>query len=196
MPIRFDKRLNRYRAPSGQFISPERVRREIEKAVELVKTDMRAIGERLNRGEINLPQFQIEMTDALKAAHGLAASIGKGGRKQMTAKDWGAVGNDLKSQYKYLNRLAREIELGKVSPVQIANRAAAYGNGLRASFYRQTGENERDNGRTMAKRVVHSKEGCAECASWAAKGFVSIDEQPRIGGLICGSFCKCHLVYK
>lgn len=193
MPVSFDKKTNRYRAADGRFISPRRVRREVDKTVEIVRKDFRALGSALANKSISVVEFHIQMEKQLRIAHSLTAAIGRGGRKAMTAKDWGAVGNDLKKEYGYLNKFVRDIEQGKVSPARLEARAANYAAGLRSGYYNSMTKGELAAGKSLVRRVINSKEGCAECASYT--DFIPIDDMPGIGELECQNRCLCELEF-
>lgn len=195
MPITHNRKTNRFTI-GGKVYSPRDVRRQIDKLFEIVKSDMRGLGEALTTGGIDLSTFQILMAEKLRISHGLAASVGKGGREAMALSDWGKVGGGLKKQYGYLNNLARQIELGKVSDVQLINRAGAYSHGVRLAFYGLATVAEKANGAEYARRIINSKEGCPECATYADFGWIPVEEMPEIGSLICGVFCLCEVEFK
>ncbi len=194
--ITFDKSANRYRIPNGQFISRATVRREINKAVDKTSKMMRQVGKDFNAGKINLPEFQIQMADLVKGINILTASIGRGGKNMMRPNDWGTVGAKVREQYKYLNKFARDIELGKVSPVQIENRAGLYAKQSRAGYFRAEMDVAIDAGLTEARRIQNSKEGCPGCDHYASVGWIPIEEMPNIGELECKGFCLCVLEYR
>lgn len=195
MPITFDNKTGQYRDAKGRFISASKVHHEINKTVYKLENDLRSISRNLNQGKINLAEWQIQTAAKLKTAHLTAAAIGKGGRKQMTTSDWGKAGAAIREQYKFLNNFAREIERGKLSPNQIVFRSVSYAKAIRETFYKQEIELKKKAGYLYCRRILHAAESCVECESWASKGWVPIDEQPPIGGLICRNFCRCELEY-
>lgn len=193
--IVYDSKRKRYRDAKGRFISPRAVRRQIDRVTEVVRDDLKAIGKSLATGAVTIGAWQILMRDKLKTAHSLVSAIGKGGRKQMTNADWGKVGAGLKKQYSYLNRLAKDIELGKVvAAFQIERRSAAYAMSLRPAYYGLATVAEQAGDAILVRRVINSKEGCAECESYA-DDFIPIDEMPPIGSLQCSVFCLCTLEF-
>jgi len=194
--VKYDPKTNRYRNAKGRFISAREVRKAIDKTVDIVRGDMRSLGKKLAAGEITLPEFQTQMRDNLKAAHSLTASIGKGGRGAMTARDWSAVGNTLKKEYRYLNNFARQVEQQRLSAAQIEYRSSSYASSVRTTYFKTDTVAKKDAGLTRVKRVLHAMESCAGCLSWAGKGFVPIDEMPALGELECRNFCRCELEYK
>lgn len=195
MPITFDKSIGRYRDSRGRFVSASRVHLEVNRTVAKLENDLRSISRNLNQGKINLAEWQIQTSAKLKTAHLAAAAIGKGGRKQMTVSDWGKAGAAIREQYSFLNNFSREIEKGRVSPNQIEFRSASYAKAIRETFYKQEIDLKKKAGLLYCRRILHAAESCPECDSWAKKGWVSIEEQPSIGGLVCRNFCRCELEY-
>jgi len=197
MPYKFDKNRNRYRAPNGRFISPQKIRTEIDAVIETSEKRMRTAARNFNDGKINLPAFQIEMRDLLKSTHIIAGTIATGGKAQMLAKDWGEVGRGLKEQYKFLNNFARQISQGRVSAAQIENRARSYAASGRVAYERKVMIMQTDNAETkLARRVLSVAEHCQPCVSWARKGFVAIETLPPLGSLTCRSHCRCRFEYQ
>ncbi|HRH40399.1 MAG TPA: hypothetical protein PKY82_02055 [Pyrinomonadaceae bacterium] len=196
MPITFDKITGRFRDARGRFISASRVHHEINKTVSKLEIDLRSISQNLNQGKINLPEWQIQSAAKIKTAHLAAAAIGKGGRKQMTVSDWGKTGAAIREQYKFLNNFSREIEKGRQSANQIEFRASTYAKAVRETFYKQEIDVRKKAGYLFCRRILDAAESCIECESWATKGFVPIEEQPPIGGLLCRNFCRCELEYR
>lgn len=195
MSITFDKSKARFRDAKGRFISASRVHHEINKTSYKLEQNLRSIARQFNQGKINLPAFQIQMVEQIKIGHILTSTIGGGGRNQMTVSDWGKVGVQIREQYKFLNNFAREIEKGKLSANKIEFRAASYSKAVRESFYKQEIKIRKDAGFLFCRRILHATESCPECVFWATKGFVPIEEQPPIGGLVCKNFCRCDLEY-
>ncbi|HRH45816.1 MAG TPA: hypothetical protein PKY82_29510 [Pyrinomonadaceae bacterium] len=195
MPITFDKSTGRFRNERGRFISNSEVHLEINRTVVKLERNLRLISQNLNQKKITLAEWQIQTAKTLKTAHLVVAAIGQGGRKRMTNSDWGKAGALIREQYKFLNNFARQIERGKLSANKIEFRAASYSKAIRESFYKKEVEIRKQAGFSFCRRILNSMESCPQCSDWAGRGFVPIEEQPPIGGLVCGSFCRCELEY-
>lgn len=191
--MNYDKKTNRYRDKKGRFVSPEQIRKQIEKVVDVVGRKNRSLTERLNKKQIDLSTWKKEMRQNLKNLHTLSGAVGRGGRKQMSKSDWGKVGAEVRKQYKFLDNFERDIKAGRVSPQMAEYRATLYGRSARSVHSKM--EMVANEGR-MCRRILHASESCAECRSWAGKGFVAVEDQPPIGGLICRSNCRCGIEYK
>lgn len=66
------------------------------------------------------------MRQAVKDAYTQQYMLGRGGREAMTQADWGALGNMLRDQYRYLDGFANDIRMGRLSEGQIRMRAKMY----------------------------------------------------------------------
>lgn len=196
MLITYDEKSARYRDERGRFVSEKQVRATVEKTVSTLEDNLRGLARNLHAGKINLAEFQIQAAEKIKSAHIVATAIGKGGREQLTPSDWGKLGSTIREQYKFLNNFVREIEAGRLSPAQIEHRASLYAKAPRSNFFKNEKTAKLAAGFAFAKRILNAAESCSECAAWASKGFIPIEEQPEIGSLVCKSFCKCAFEYK
>lgn len=103
-----------------------------------------------------------EIADTTRAQYILA----RGGLGNMTARDWGILGNHLRGQYQYLNDFASQVVSNPGwSEARIAARAQLY--------FEASG--------TMYERG--NQEG---------KGAPRLPAYPGDGGTACGSNCKCY----
>lgn len=192
----FDTKRGRY-IVDGRILALDEVRAEIKRIETFFQRTSRAISKQLFRREISIADWQIQMRDLIKSSHVISASIGYGGKAQMTPGRWGKVGVTLREEYKALNNFARQIEQGKVIfESQYTQRAQKYGSSFRKSYFIGEKAVQAIAGHTLCGRVIHSREQCRGCLFWHNKGFVPIDEQPDIGTLNCGGFCLCTFEYR
>lgn len=196
MPIRYDKKTARFRDGKGKFISPIQIRKQIEATVERCGRKMRTTTEKLLSKEITLSEWTKEMKDQIKIQHTLSASVGRGGRKQMSQSDWGKVGAELKKQYQFLDKFADDLKKGRVSEARAKQRAALYSRSARTVYADALKTANKDAGKVLSRRVVHASESCAECLRWSSMGYIDAEKQPPIGSLICRSNCRCEIIYK
>lgn len=117
-------------------------------------------------GEITLQQWESLMRGELRTAFVDMFVLGRGGRKMMTYSDWGVVGNQLRTQYRYLSGFAQEVATGTMSEAEIANRATLY---MEAS--------------TQAYERGYAR----------AFGLPTLSQVPGDGRTQCGVRCKCQL---
>ena len=184
----------------GRKVSRQAVRREINGLLDYVERSFSRLGHSFHAGDISLVEFELQMRELLKSAHIIAASVGKGGRARMLARDWGRVGAKIKWQYGYLQKFARKIARGGISDTALASRARSYASSIFVSFSNtfqdaQTEFVEGGKNPVLARLVQNSQEGCEECTADAAEGWMSVDDRGEIGTRICGDFCKCDIEF-
>ncbi len=135
------------------------------------------------------------MSELSKTILILSVAVGYGGRRQMGNREFGKIGAKVKKQNAFLDNFARLIELNKLSPPQIEHRASLYSKEARTGYFDAEREMITEAGKTMARRMINSREGCPECAKYAGFGFIPIDEMPEWGTLQCSVFCLCSIEY-
>ena len=186
-------------AATGRLVRRREVKQEIDKLIRHIKEKAKTYAEQVDSGQITPAEFEIEMRELLKSGHIIAASVGRGGRERMNQSDWGWVGSKIKWQYGYLRKFTDKVIKGKVkSPVTPA-RAQKYASSIYISFYQTVARDNQESGskdKVLVKRVLNAKESCPDCRHYAAKGYIPVSEQPLLGELSCGDFCRCDLVFK
>jgi hypothetical protein len=200
--FQWDKRQLRYRR-AGKFVSERAVKLAIRRVIRTSQAEMRALGESMARGEIDVAEFQSRFASELKNLHVSAAMAGQGGPANMTSADYLRVGRGLKSQYRYLNNFARQIGNGELNRQQIRMRSemyirssnGAYEGGRRDSAIAAGYRYEKN---VLGKNENHChtgpiREGCIEVT---ARGWQMIGMMPLPGQRRCLSMCFCSLKFK
>jgi hypothetical protein len=118
---------------------------------------------------IDLQQWVLEMRRQTKTAYINEYLLARGGRGNMTQRDWGRLGGLLKRQYEYIQNFARDIDAGKASGGQIRTRARMYVNGATQAFERAKAESQ---------------------------GLPRLPQYPGDGQTQCRSNCQCGLHYE
>jgi len=57
----------------------------------------------------NVPEWELQMREIIKDAYGAAYMLGRGGRYQMSYRDWGYLGRAVSEQFQYLNNFAAQV---------------------------------------------------------------------------------------
>lgn len=104
-----------YNLTTGNFVPFMDVRNALESNISVSQANMRALTEQLISvpPTISLDQWQVDMMREIKQANISASAAARGGWAQMTQSDWGAVGQQVRTQYDYLRNFANEIASGK-----------------------------------------------------------------------------------
>jgi hypothetical protein len=196
----WDTRSARYRDPvHGRFVSRQAVKAAVEQVIDGARQELHSHTQRLAAGVLNLPTWQTECAQTLRALHLASAVIGKGGRAQMTPADYGRIGARTKDQYGFLARMAGEIHSGAIDladePATL-RRIGLYADAARATYE----QSSRDSASTSAvlsweRNVLGTADHCDECLAATASGRVPIGTLPLPGQRVCKQGCKCSLVY-
>lgn len=194
MPILFDKPSRRFRdEKTGRFVTRESVRETINRTGDGFRQKAGKLATRLSDGKISKAKWEREMRQLVKENIIGTASIGKGGRKQMTPADWGRAGSAIKREYQYLANFAKQTS--RLSPEQITARSRQYANAGHVAFS-QTLMKSQSEIFTEAKRSLHAKETCEGCRPLAGR-WMPIAEMPSIGDVSpCLSRCRCSVEYR
>lgn len=200
---RWNETAGRYIGPNGRFVSNASVRLEVDVAAQAASRNMQTISERLQAGDITVKEWQAGMMGEIKSLHTAEAAAARGGWDQMSQSDWGWTGREIRRQYDYLDRFAKEIESGK-QPLngRLLVRAGMYGQAGRGTFEEMQRRYQRQRGATQERRVLGIAEHCTAaggapgCFDLASKGWQPIGTLPRIGAATCRTHCKCHFEYR
>lgn len=191
LPLVWDSQANRYRDQQGRFVARTIVTEARNRIVDDAQRKLRAISQQFLDGKISLADWQTQFKDIIKAAHTLAAGIAMGGKANMTAADWGRVGQLLRVQYEALNRFALQIEAGKKLSL---GRVDHYAASIRSTFL--NAERLRQPQFAVARWVRTKRESCEDCREQERRGVQLLSTFPRIGSLSCRHRCGCYLDLK
>lgn len=168
----WDLNAKRYRdSETGQFLSRERALEFVQASLDASgsATDTLASLAGAETPMIAPADWRNAMRQEIKDEYIRQYLLGRGGRDQMTATDWGSVGGMLKEQYGHLDAFAAQVDAGALSEGQIRARARMYVASAREAF-------ERANGR--------------------AQGVPAMPAYPGDGSTVCLTNCKCTWVFE
>lgn len=123
--------------------------------------------------------------------------LGRGGRAQMMAADWGSCGGMIREQYGWLDGFYDQ--LGELSVAQIRARAAMYVRSGREAFERGKARAAEIAGYDEEIWVVnHALENCEDCLAFETEGWQEIGHFPpcAAGATQCLTNCGCHKEYR
>ena len=192
----WDNRTLRYRGQGGRFVKRSAITSALDKAIDETKNRIVGISGQLQRGEINLSDWTLQMRDAIKAQHTLSAGIARGGKLQMSPAEWSRVGNQVKPQYQYLQKFAREIANGLPLNGRFLQRAQLYATAARGTYSEAERRLHRDAGFDEERNVLGASEHCGGCAEESAKGWVKIGTLAPVGSRDCRANDRCEITYR
>lgn len=189
MAVSWNKEKRRY-VRNGKAIPPESVRRMVQGTIAKAKERLANIAGQKVRGEINSPAWFVASREEIKRMHTALAMVAQGGKSEMGVKEWGVVGNKIRSEIDYLKGFQRAMERGELSDAQILARAIQYGDAAWATYQKGVFNLEKQSGTQYVQWSLDpSAEHCDGCLS--SEGIHPIDKAPELGSNECGGRCRC-----
>jgi hypothetical protein len=139
-----------------------------------------------------------QMRDTIRLTHMDMLSLGAGGRRQVSQKQWDNLAfKVLPEQYKFLDDFAKKIINGEVSLLQAQLYAEHYIGVARMSYETGRRAANLEAGFKEEKSVLNpSTEHCDGCKTEAARSWQKIGNLVPPGGRDCRGACYCSFVYR
>lgn len=188
----------RYRGPSGRFVSRSAVRATLDATLDVQMAKVRALSDALVDGGVELPVWRQAMSEALKTGHLEGAAVAKGGWAQLEQADFEWVGQRVRGQLDYLQRFHDDMASG-FAPMDgtVASRAEMYVEQGRATQREMERRMAASRGVDLEKNILGgSRDPCGECPGLSAMGWVPVGTLPPVGSRACLSRCHCHLNFR
>jgi hypothetical protein len=194
----WDKPSRRYYSTeTEQVVREATIRRFVKEIGDAAKSRLRQLTEAKTRGEISQAAWEVAMKSEIKNLHRTMAVMARGGKDQMTQRDWGRVGRVIANQNKYLNQFSDDAALGQLSDAQQIARAEIYANSAYSTYENGVAVRNLESGVTRGRRVLEeSAQHCDECPDLATEEFIPIDEITPIGDTPCQANCRCTIEYE
>lgn len=157
------------------------------------------LANQLQSGAITLAEWQAQMREYLRGEYVLAMELAKNGRNNVTFSDWGFVGSELKKQYQYLDRFAKDIAENPqkwLSGTMLYERMKLYSDSAYTALADMIEREMEKAGYTEEKNILGDADHCDECLQETAKGWSPIGSLIPIGDRICIVKCKCTMQYR
>jgi len=150
MPWSWNESSHRYHdSATGRFMGRDEVLGYVQQSLDAARTapaitladgslsmGTDLLSNLVGNGMLSPRDWHAQMREEIKAEYIRQYMLGRGGRGNMTAKDWGSIGGMVADQYRYLKDFAKLVAEGKLSEAQIRARAAMYVNSAREGFER------------------------------------------------------------
>jgi hypothetical protein len=158
------------RKDNGQFVGTSRMVEERDQYLEKEKQINLELSQKLFNREIDIATFERQFKRNLVRVYTVQYIMAKGGRANMTQRDWGILGAAIKKQYVYANQFMLELAAGRYTENQfrvVANRMGLYTDSSSQMYER--GKTELISGGTLV-----------------------LPAYPGDGSTICMSRDRCH----
>lgn len=198
----WDDEVKRFRR-RGRFVSLEdvaKLRDDYLVGEQAINDDL---AQRLFNREITISEWVDEMRAKTRRVFTTQYMIAKGGRAQMTQRDWGALGQMLREQYGFINNFATQIANGRYNDDQmqlVANRMGLYDNASNQAFERGSLEKWRGIRKFLQWVRSNLKDSCSDCIRLdgqihTADEYLQAGVWPQRGSLAClGIHRGCSLI--
>jgi hypothetical protein len=198
MPYTWNAGAARYTGPTGRFVARDDVRHAFDRVIERAGERMRRATDQMRGGELTLRQWQELMRSELKSLHLQSAAAARGGFGQLTQRDYGRVGRELRSQYEYLHEFTKDLRAGRApTDGRVLGRAELYAKSARAAYHEAHEQQSLDEaGYTEERSLLHAAEHCVQCIDQAALGWVPRGTLVPIGRRQCLGNCRCTMRYR
>lgn len=187
----------RYQWRNGRavFLARDTVLDYVQETIRQTGNATDVLAQLVSDGMLSPGDWRAMMRQYIKDEYIRQGVLGRGGRAQMAAEDWGSIGGMLKREYRYLDAFTDEVATGELSEAQIRVRSAMYINGAREAFDRADTKSAKIAGMTEERWITDpSKENCPDCLAFEAEGWKPIGYFPAIasGATQCLSNCCCR----
>lgn len=193
-----DTGAGRYRdTKTGRFVSAHRVRDALDRTLDGADDVTGVLADALKERSINLAEWQVRMSQHVKATHLNAVALERGGWANMTPADYGRAGQIIREQYAYLRRFVDDIATGRQRLDGSLNvRARMYTQAGRKTFHKSRHASLRDGPVTHVRSRLHPADHCEECVALDGKWFKIGDPRYKLpGDRICRVNCHCTEEY-
>lgn len=196
--VTYDPVRRSFRGPRGRYVSEAQTLAVFEGQIEATGKRMRALAENLRAGRSTLAEFQLAMMDEAKSLHVLSAAVEAGGFRQLSRSDLGFVGSLVKEQFRFIARMAREIESGKQAlDGTLLSRVDQHAKSARATRDRMMGRIMEARGYDLEQWFLSPADHCRDrgsrmgCVERAAMGRGPIGSRPGYSQCSCYNNCRC-----
>ena len=191
---------------NGRIVSDAKIQSQLDNIVDEFHKNVERLAERLDNGNLTIAQWQERMKQEILDIHRTQYTVGRGGVDQMTPRDWGRLGSDLRwMHYDSLDGFALDISNGKQLPdgtfrpyteSEIRARSKLYMNSSNKQYWRGKTEAKIAAGYVTEQRFLNPAEHCGDCTGYAAQGRVPIGTLPPPGeDSECQANCKCTMKF-
>lgn len=162
----YDKKARVYRdLTSGKFIGHAGMVALRDNFTDRMIDNVAALAADVANGTISADDWLLAMRQTVKSTFADQYVLGRGGRNMMTQRDWGRVGQMVRSQCQYLQGFYHDIVTKNLSEAQIAVRSALY---------------------------IESSTQSYEKGRSESFGGLVLPEYPGDGSQECKARCRCH----
>lgn len=188
----FDSESRHFFDGLGRKVDRKKVRESLDRYIDSINVDITNDTQSMVDGDLTIGAWHLKMEGHIKRVHTGAAAIAKGGWKQAKGSDWAQAGREIKEQYQYLYRFARQLEAGRPVNGGTVARAQMYGLSATKTYEGILRRDDLADFFDLEMRVLHSVVPCERCSYYASLGWQTAGFLPNIGEQCqCLTRCRC-----
>jgi len=196
----WNEKLQRYQdKETGRIVSFETVYNYVDQSINGQDAVSDVLATLVSEGNLSPEDWERVMREEIKGEYLRQYMLGKGGKENMTPRDWGKVGAMLKAQYAFLGGFVGAIAAGKLSEAQIRARSNLYFSSARQAFETAKAEVAEAWGAKEERWItMPGIEHCPNCLDYEAEGWKPFGyfPMPGDGSTYCGTNCACRKEYR
>ncbi len=183
---------------TGRFVKTDDVRQLLNDTIDSGFERVTKFAQAVGAGRADIGALQDAMLSHLHDSHVAMYMLGRGGVNQMDENDFGVLSKRLEAEYKYLDGFMADIQAGRLSQNQIADRMGRYNEHVWASYHDGETNGAIAAGYTEERRIDEGDEDvCDDCSRYAGMGWQPIGTLPAPGDKSkCQTKCRCKKVYR
>lgn len=194
--LKYNPRAGRY-TRAGKFVSDAEINALAQVERNVLSGKLERLTEQMIRGDLELGEWELKVADTLKQSHIRMTILASGGRGRATKASYAIAGRQLKQEYQYLDRFAKQLANEEVSKEQAVFRSKLYAQSTIQTYQKVFWYNKKQEGFVMAWRSLSDAKHCKECPNHATNGWVSIDQVVPVGtNCSCRGNCRCRIKYR
>ncbi|NIQ08555.1 MAG: hypothetical protein GWO23_02240 [Gammaproteobacteria bacterium] len=187
----------RYLSMQDREIPALTIRSILDRTLANARKDFRALCDSLISGGISLADWQVRMSDQIRALHTASAVLAKGGFGRMSPDDYTRLSEKIEEQIRYLDNFARQIANGQQQlNGTLCRRMQLYIEAGRGTYHDIERRLMEDRGFDEYRNILGAAEHCDGCIGETDKGWVAIGELIPIGERECMNNCQCTYEYR
>jgi hypothetical protein len=177
-------------------VTREEVRATLDSALARGDLDARGLATRLQRGTIDVVEFERSMKRLVKSVHIYSAAAARGGFAQLTAADDRLIASLIRAQFRYMDRFIGQLRAGLPLDGRFVARAELYTEAARTTYVEFDRLLNEELGNNLERSILHKADHCDECPREARKGWRPIGTIIPVGSRVCGVRCRCSMEYR
>lgn len=192
----YDIETRTYQTTLGHTVSDREMAQMLSTLEARMEIEIQSLLVQIQNGSIPIDDWESRMRDWVKDSYTQMGVLAAGGLDQMTPKQYGRVGVEIRQQYKFIQDAADRARNDQLSPEYLAGVGDFLTSSQYAVFQNHHTQNIMDRHAYKEERRVAQSGACEDCLAEEARGWSSIGSLRKIGDTKCRNHCRCMKEYR